>query len=156
MSNNEFHKKASALAKKEGKKLMNIKEFFGKNVKQSKQMSENNYEGFKEAWNQNLDYYNSKNNLLIAFLLAVFSTLFIQVTLNILEKNLTERIFSFSIFGIMIFSFVISIYLLIILIIDRYQVDKHIRRNEKGMKKSLKIKKDSEKRIKNLEKINSK
>lgn len=135
---------------------MNPREFFGKTAEQFRQMGESNYEGFKEAWSQNLDYHNSTNNLLIAFFLAVFSTLFIQITLIILEKNLTEKIFNFSIFGIMIFSFVVSIYLLIILIIDRCQVDKHIKRNDKGMKESLKMKKDFEKMLKNLEKINSK
>ena len=135
---------------------MNPKEIFGKIAQQFKQMGENNYEGFKEAWSQNLDYYNSGNNLLIAFFLAVFSTLFIQTTLIIFEKNLTEKLFDFLIFGIMLFSFVLSIYLLIILIIDRYQVDKHIRKNQKGMKESLKMKKDSEKMLKDLEKINAK
>ena len=102
------------------------------------QQSEGHYEGSKEAWSQNIDYFNGLNNLFIAFLLAVFSTLFIQISLYILEKSLADNIFYFSVFGIMIFSFLISVYLLVILIIDRYQANNSIKRHENMMKSSKK------------------
>ena len=97
------------------------------------------YDGSKEAWSQNIDYFNGVNNLLVAFLLAVFSTLFIQTALYILEKSLAENTFYFSVFGTMIFAFFISTYLLIILILSRYQVDKLMKRHESMMKSSKKI-----------------
>ena len=113
---------------------MNLNEI----VSKLKKGTEENYKGSKEAGEQNLDYYNDLNSLLIAFLLAVFSTIFIQACLSILEKSLSENLFYFFLTGIMFLSFCLSMYLLIISIVSRNQVDKYRKINENMMKSSKK------------------
>lgn len=129
---------------------MDDKEFIGKTAQQFKQMSENNYDGSKEAWNQNLNYQNNTLNLIYGLVIGIFSAVFMQSIFEILKIIIKEEFYFFIFTFLAIISLLILVIISFVLFKSMKQADNMRKRHERIMKESLKMKKDSEKAIKDL------
>lgn len=90
----------------------------------------------REALLQNIDYWNSHNYLIVGFLLATFSSIFTQTSLEIISKELQGNSSNLILVIFMILSFVISLCLIIILILEREQIKRTISYHQNIIKSS--------------------
>lgn len=139
MKEKDFEEKVREILKREGKAIPNQKEIFEKAKGQTKEISKDYHEGFKECRDFALNYYNSVLHSIYGVGIGLFASIFIQSIYGITNEIVKEEYLIFSNLIIAEFSGIILLMLGIFLYKDLKQVKEFIKKNKKSMRESKKM-----------------